>query len=86
MQPLDQLLDRIMWDADFGSGEFALGYYDRVAGVERVVRLEEVERDRDNDALTLLDDNGMTIHIPLHRVRTVYKDGAIIWQRSPAEK
>jgi uncharacterized protein (UPF0248 family) len=84
MQPIDQLLDRIIWDADFGKGDFALGYYDRVARKERVVRFEELERDRDRQTLTLLDDNGAEVHIPLHRVRTVYKDGTVIWKRPPA--
>jgi hypothetical protein len=27
------------------------------------------------------DENGGVAHIPLHRVRTVYKDGVVIWQR-----
>lgn len=31
MQPLQELLHRIMWDPVFGEGEFALGYEDRVA-------------------------------------------------------
>jgi uncharacterized protein (UPF0248 family) len=86
MQPLGQLLDRITWDADFGRGRFALGYYDRVAGKERVVPFDEVKRDRDRQTLTLLDDTGMAVHIPLHRVRTVYRDGIVIWERPRAAK
>jgi uncharacterized protein (UPF0248 family) len=81
MQPLDQLLDRITWDAGFGSGRFALGYIDRLAGGEVVVSFDEVHRDPGGRTLALLDDDGLRIHVPLHRVRTVYKDGVPVWQR-----
>jgi hypothetical protein len=27
------------------------------------------------------DENGIVHHIPLHRVRTVYKDGVVMWLR-----
>jgi hypothetical protein len=26
-------------------------------------------------------EDGIAVPVPLHRVRTVYKDGAVIWQR-----
>jgi hypothetical protein len=35
MQPLQDLLHRIKWDLEFGRGEFALGYYDRVVHQEK---------------------------------------------------
>jgi uncharacterized protein (UPF0248 family) len=85
MQPLDQILDRITWDAGFGNGHFALGYLDRLAGGEVVVSFDEVHRDRGGRSLALLDDDGLIVHVPLHRVRTVYKDGIPVWQR-PAPK
>ena len=84
MQPLDQLLDRIAWDPEFGKGRFALGYLDRVARKEVVVPFDEVHRDSGGRTLALLDDDGLVVHVPLHRVRTVYKDGLVIWQRPPA--
>jgi uncharacterized protein (UPF0248 family) len=86
VQPLDQLLDRITWDAEFGRGRFAIGYLDRVAGAERVVAFEEVQRDPGGHTLSLLGEGGMTVHIPLHRVRTVFKNGVVIWQRQPAHR
>jgi len=30
VQPLEELLNRIKWDVEFGKAEFALAYYDRV--------------------------------------------------------
>lgn len=30
MMPIQDLLNRIRWDPDFGRGEFVIGYFDRV--------------------------------------------------------
>lgn len=81
MQPLRELLNRIKWDADFGKGTFALGYYDRVAGQERIVAFTSVTLDAGERSFSVLRDDGVIVRIPLHRVRTVYKDGAPIWRR-----
>lgn len=82
MQPLQDLLHRIRWDAEFGKGAFALGYYDRIVRQERVAPLRSVSLDPQRpQTLALQDEDGMVRHIPLHRVCTVYKDGVVIWQR-----
>lgn len=82
MQPLEDLLDRIKWDHVFGKGTFALGYHDRVAHEERVVPFEDVTMERDQPgSFVVQDQDGVAVRIPLHRVRKVYKDGVIIWQR-----
>ena len=82
MQPLEDLLHRIRWDQEFGKGRFALGYHDRVAGEQRIVPFESVTLDADRPGFfSIADAEGLTRHIPLHRVRTVYKDGAVIWAR-----
>jgi uncharacterized protein (UPF0248 family) len=84
MQPLEDLLHRIRWDPEFGRGRFALGYDDRVAHEERVVGFEAIALDRERPGFfSIADQAGQVAEIPLHRVRTVYKDGAIIWQRPP---
>jgi uncharacterized protein (UPF0248 family) len=80
MQRLQDLLHRIRWDPDFGTGSFAVGYRDRAA--ERVVPFSSVSLDpRRPGFFSVQDDDGVTIHIPLHRVRKVYKGDAVIWQR-----
>jgi uncharacterized protein (UPF0248 family) len=82
MQPLPDLLHRIMWDPAFGRGEFALGYVDRVAAKEIVVPFSSVALDPGGGSFRLHDDDeDVAAHIPLHRVRTVYRNGAVIWQR-----
>jgi uncharacterized protein (UPF0248 family) len=82
MQPLQELLHRITWDVEFGKGEFALAYYDRVVHEERIVPFVSIRIDPQRPAtFSFHDESGIVNHIPLHRVRTVYKDGVAIWQR-----
>lgn len=82
MQPLHELLHRIKWDAEFGRGEFALGYYDRVLHQEKIVPFASISIDPQRPAtFSFHDEDGNVAHIPLHRVRTVYKDGSAVWQR-----
>jgi uncharacterized protein (UPF0248 family) len=82
VQPLQKLLHRIRWDPEFGNGRFALGYRDRVAGEERIVPFASITFDAARPGFFAVEDaDGVRRHIPLHRVRTVYKDGAVIWQR-----
>jgi uncharacterized protein (UPF0248 family) len=82
MLPLQQLLHRVKWDRDFGRGEFALGYYDRVLKEEVVVPLASVAPDPERaDTFLVTDPDGVVRHIPYHRVRAVYKNGEAIWRR-----
>lgn len=84
MQPLHELLHRIRWDDEFGRGDFALGYYDRVLDKEIAIPFSSVALDTSGrPALSFTDPDGITERIPLHRVRTVYKNGQVIWKRPP---
>lgn len=85
MQPLRDLLNRIRWDPAFGAGTFALGYDDRVAHQESVVSLSSVAMDAGGFSFSLTDDDGNVVHIPLHRVRCVYRDSEVIWRRPTQE-
>lgn len=80
MMPIRDLLDKILWDTDFGRGEFTLGYYDRVADKIILVPWSRLRLEQ-NHRLSLLDESGVERHIPLHRVREVYENGTLIWQR-----
>ena len=84
MVPIHELLSRIRWDPDFGRGEFAIGYYDRVADSIIRVPLQQVFFDReDRFACQIVDDEGEAHMVPFHRIRQVFKDGTLIWQRHP---
>jgi len=83
--PLRELLSRIKWDAEFGKGTFALGYVDRIAHQERIVAFTSISMDPAARSFSVHDDDGVTVHIPLHRVQSVYRDGVPIWHRRRAE-
>ncbi|MEN8261620.1 MAG: DUF504 domain-containing protein [Pseudomonadota bacterium] len=85
MTPIQDLLNRIRWDKDFGRGEFEIGYYDRVADAIEVVPFREIRFPEDNRGCFELTDQDNRRHsIPFHRVREVYKDRKLIWQRRPS--
>lgn len=82
MIPIQDLLHRIRWDPGFGKAEFEIGYLDRVTG--RIVRVP-FERVRfeagEHFAFEAVEDDGSVHAVPLHRVREVWRDGEVIWQR-----
>ena len=82
MQPIDKLLDRIKWDKGFGDAAFEIGYYDRVAAIIARRPLADLLFEPGNkDSFLLMDEEGVYQRIPLHRVREVYRNGELIWQR-----
>lgn len=82
MIPIHELLNKIRWDKDFGTGDFAIGYYDRIKEKIIMVPLREVHFDpTDHSVFQVVDDDGEAHRIPLHRVKEVYKNGELIWHR-----
>ena len=87
MVPIHELLNRIRWDPEFGRRTFELGYFDRVEGRIMVVPFREVAFPEDDpQSFQLVDTEGWRQRVPFHRVREIYKDGQLIWQRSPDPK
>ena len=82
MLPIRQLLSRIRWDPEFGKATFELGYHDRVEARTIRVPLAEVTIEPGNRrAFRLTAADGEVHTIPFHRVREVYRNGVLIWQR-----
>lgn len=84
MIPIQDLLHRMQWDPDFGKADFEIGYFDRVTGkIVRVpfrhVRFEKGE----HFAFEAVEADGSVHTVPLHRVREVWRNGELIWQRRP---
>jgi uncharacterized protein (UPF0248 family) len=84
MIPIQDLLHRIQWDPEFGKADFEIGYFDRVTrGIVRVpfrhVRFEKGE----HFAFEAIEADGSVHAVPLHRVRKVWRNGELIWQRAP---
>ena len=85
MIPIHEVLSRIRWDRDFGRGRFEIGYYDRMAGTIRRVALQEIVfPPAERQVFEMADETGQLQRIPFHRVREVYRNGQLIWKRSPA--
>ena len=82
MIPIQDVLHRILWDPEFGRGKFVIGYYDRIEHEIILVPFREIIFPKDGPGIfELLDHEGQTHSIPLHRVKSVYKDGELIWHR-----
>ncbi|MDH3392820.1 MAG: DUF504 domain-containing protein [Desulfobulbaceae bacterium] len=82
MIPIDQLLSRIRWDEKFAQAEFEIGYYDRLQNdIIRVGLASVLDVGKDRFALHIQDSAGIIHSVPLHRVRQVYRNRELIWQR-----
>ncbi len=82
MIPLHELLARIRWDPEFGRGEFRIGYLDHSREELVYVSLSDVREDPDShSSFEVTGDEGVARNIPYHRVKEVWKDGALIWRR-----
>ncbi len=82
MIPLHELLARIRWDPEFGRGEFRIGYLDHSREDLVYVPLSNAREDPENNSsFEVTAEDGATHSIPYHRVKEVWKDGALIWRR-----
>ena len=82
MIPIQDLLNRIIWDKDFGQGNFEVGYYDRVD--EKIIKVpfQQIEFiEGDHFSFQLIGPFDEIISVPFHRVRKVFKDDQLIWER-----
>ena len=82
MIPIHELLNRIIWDKEYGEARFVIGYYDRVS--DEIVRVPFKELDfdpGDHFDFSLIDEEGETHTIPLHRIREVFRNDELVWER-----
>ena len=82
MTPIHELLARIRHDPQFGQGVFELGYLDRFDNQVQRVALGLVDFPEGGKRMfEFVDTDGQKRRIPFHRIREVYRDGALIWHR-----
>jgi uncharacterized protein (UPF0248 family) len=82
MLPIQDVLHRIQWDPAWRGGRFDIGYLDRVVGAIVRVPFEALQSGEGSRAALMVRDDDVTVRrIPLHRVRQVWKDGVVIWER-----
>jgi uncharacterized protein (UPF0248 family) len=83
MMPIQDLLNRIRWDRDFGKAVFEIGLLDHVQQKILRVPFTSIHFEAGNHfSFQLEDEMGELLTIPLHRIREVYQDGLLIWRRS----
>lgn len=82
MTPIHDVINRIIWDTEFGNADFVIGYYDRV--FKRVVRVsfERIRIERGQHfGFDLIGHDGEARMVPFHRVREVSRNGELVWRR-----
>jgi uncharacterized protein (UPF0248 family) len=85
MTPIHELLNRIRWDAEYAKADFKIGYYDRIEDEIILVSLKRIHFDpEDRFSFELYDDSTELHTVPLHRIRQVYRNGELIWERPSA--
>ena len=82
MIPIQELLNRLRWDSAFATGDFVIGYYDRVEGKIIQVPLQQVHMTPgDHFSCQVTDLDGYAHDVPFHRIKEVRKDDQLIWHR-----
>jgi uncharacterized protein (UPF0248 family) len=85
MQPIHELLHQIRWDPNF-TGEFEVAFVDRMQPELQRLPVRDMQLDSRARSFTFLDAQENRISVPLHRVRRVYRDGALIWSRDQPDE
>ena len=82
MLPIHQLVDRIRWDKAFADADFKIGFFDRPSHDVIYVPLKEIQFDQqDPYFFHFYDEEGEEHNVPLHRIKSVYRNGELIWHR-----
>ncbi|BCR06448.1 hypothetical protein DESUT3_35170 [Desulfuromonas versatilis] len=82
MQPVQEILNRIRWDPEFGDASFEIGYYDRLEDEILRVPFERLEfPEGEHFVFRLVDPWGEEHSIPFHRVYEIWRNGVSIWHR-----
>jgi uncharacterized protein (UPF0248 family) len=82
--PIRDLLNRIRWDAEFGRADFGIGYRDRLEDKIVVVPIRQVHFSPGNHfSIEVIDADGGSRMVPLHRIREVYRNSVLVWARHP---
>ncbi len=82
MIPIHELLNRVRWDEEFGNARFEIEYYDRVERRPIRVALADIDWSKDDPYFVhIVDIHGETHPVPMHRIKSVYRDGCRIWHR-----
>lgn len=83
MQPIHELINRIRWDPEFGQGRFELAFLDHTARDLVKLPFDMLSiAPGDHYFFHYVDDEGVAHSVPFHRIKSVYKNGELIWHRA----
>lgn len=86
MKTVQDILNRIRWDESFAKYSFKIAYYDRLENDLITVDFKDLQfPPQDHFYFQLIDQYGEVHSIPYHRVRAIYQNGKLIWQRNPSK-
>lgn len=81
MMPIHKLLNELRWDPQYAGSRFTIGYDDHVRGMVRVPLERVTALPGSHFMFEVLEEDGRTSTVPLHRIREVLRDGVPFWQR-----
>ena len=78
MQPIHELLNKIKWDKREDPEQYLIFYFDRI--LRKLIKIPYDKIKRIEGSFMILD-NREESNIPLHRIKKVVKDSAVVWER-----
>lgn len=65
MKPVHEIINKIKWDKNENTGDYIIGYWDRIEKKTIFIKLSDLEKS----------------DIPYHRIRYIKKKGQVVWKR-----
>ncbi len=79
MQPIHELLNKIKWDKRENPDDYSIFYYDRI--LNKLIQLPYNKIKRIEGSFMVLDNDDES-NVPLHRIKKVEKNNAVVWERN----
>ena len=79
MRPIHELLNDIKWNKKHDPQHIEIGYEDRKE--QSILFIPYLRIKRIEQAFMVIDEHGEETNIPLHRIREVREQDAVIWKR-----
>lgn len=77
MIPEHEILNKIKWDKKLTPSAYTIAYLD----LRKLTSIPYAAIKHIEDGFMTIEKDGKDVAIPLHRIRTIRKNGEIIWQR-----
>ena len=82
MQTIQDLINRIRWDPGLTLSDFEIGIIDKLAHCQVRIPFQAMQFFAgEHFFFHYLDEDGVEHQVPYHRIKSVYKDGELIWHR-----